>query len=94
MSMVDFFEEITGITNAAYGDAKKVELGFIPQAILIHLRVGTDPIYFSFGPSGGDDGVVGANQGYLQSIQMDISRNEIWFRGGSGDEEIQVWAWA
>ena len=87
------FEILTAITNATYGDSKKVEVGFTPEQILIHIRVGTNPIYFSFG-GGEDHGVIGTTGGYIQSIQQDVSRNEIWFRGGSGDEVVQVWAWA
>ncbi|MCK5019293.1 MAG: hypothetical protein KAS32_19695 [Candidatus Peribacteraceae bacterium] len=83
--------EITSISNAAYDDVAYVQLGFTAGWIQIHFVSGNSPIYFSFNGSE-DHGLVHDAANELQATTIPIVTNEIWFRGGTGNEVIRYTA--
>ena len=90
MSLRGFFELVTGKTNSEYGDSVRYKFGFISSYLQLHYRSGTNPIYYSFNGSE-DHGVLDNAIGSIQTqIFGDFSTNEIWLRGGSGDEAVEI----
>lgn len=85
------YQEVTGISNSTYGDSSRIQFGFQSHLILINHRSGTNPIYFSF--NGQDDhGVLHSGDGYIKSIEVPVVSSVIWFRGGTGDEIMDLFA--
>ncbi len=83
--------EITSISNAAYDDTAYVKLGFTAGWVQIHFVSGNDPIYFSFNGSE-NHGVVHDATKELQVTSIPVWTNEIWFKGGTGNEIIRYTA--
>ena len=90
MGLRGYFNEVTGKTNSGYDDDNYHKFGFQSSLVQLHYRLGTNPIYYSFNGSE-DHGVLNNVAGSIQTqILNDFEANEVWFRGGSGDEEIEV----
>lgn len=92
MSVSNFFQAVS-VSVTAYGDGLKLQFGFIPEFIVVSFVSGTGPVEFSF--NGDEDhGQVGnPTSGYVLTMDMKISRNEMWLKGGAGDEVVNVTAW-
>ena len=90
MSLAGFWQEITGKTNSNYDDDNVVEFGFSASFLQIHYVSGTNPIYYSFNGSE-DHGKLYDSVGSIQTQMLNnVRQNKVWFRGGSGDEIIEV----
>ena len=90
MSIRGYFQLVTGKTNSDYGDDVKYEFGFPSGYVQLHYRSGTNPIYYSFNGSE-DHGVLDNAIGSIQTQMLsDFCTGEIWLRGGSGDEAVEI----
>jgi hypothetical protein len=91
MSINIDFKKVTGITESTYEDSGKTSFGVaVPNSFQIHYASGSNSIYYSF--DGKDDhGVVGNDGGQIQTqIIEPFNSNEVWLRGGTGDEVIHL----
>lgn len=92
MSLRGYWESVTGMTNAGYDDDNRYGFGFTSDFFQIHYKSGTNPIYYSFNGSE-DHGILDNAVGSIQTQILDSFRaNEVWLKGGSGDEIIEITA--
>ena len=91
-----FSVEIDTISNAEYNDTKLASFGFPATNVRVRCLIGTGSIEFSF--NGADDSgsiSFGAVGGYAASEEFrDIGPvNNVYLKGGAGDETVLVEAW-
>ena len=90
MSIRGYFEVKTGVSNSAYDDDHKYDFGFESSYLQLHYRSGTSPIYYSFNGSE-DHGMLDDAIGFIRTqILNSFHTNEVWLRGGSGDEVVEI----
>jgi hypothetical protein len=97
MSVPAFFKSFDNITAATYGDESAddfASFGFSAKGggvRIRHLGGAVGAISFSF-TGQADHGVINVGDGDL--VFQGIRADRIYFKGGSGDEVIQVYAWS
>lgn len=92
MPLPMFHIKETGIDNADYDDDHRYQFGFSSNAIQIHFRSGTGPIFYSFDGQN-DHGELNNLAGSIQTqVLQPFRANQIWLRGGDGTEIVEVYA--